>query len=96
MLWNERKFSSSKITELAPEQEKVHDTSDTGRKNDKYYLVEDYLPDFQNFNSKTMTCNRQEDASLQAFNHYTFHQSDDDFSFVDCQEHLIKRNKNAV
>eukprot|EP01083_Nonionella_stella_P080807 222178_1 len=48
-------------------------------------LVEDYLPNFVKFNSNTMCIDRFSNLCIQAFSHWTYHHSNGEYMFVDCQ-----------
>ena len=57
-------------------------------------LVEDYLPEFQKFNSNTMTCAGYGHLSIQAFSHWTYHHTKGKYLFCDCQGMFDKEKKS--
>ena len=87
LAWNKSEFCHRKIRVLLPVQNKLVGTENPkfGRKIGEYCLVEDNLPGFEKFNSNTMTIKGCEKMSTQAFSHWTYHHSNGQYLFVDCQ-----------
>eukprot|EP01083_Nonionella_stella_P045070 121162_1 len=84
--WNKHSFSDLHIDVLVPQQSQLVKASDShSRRVGEYCLVENYLPVFQKFNSNTMTCSGYEQLCIQAFSHWTYHHSNGEYMFVDCQ-----------
>lgn len=74
-MWNSFFFLKNNALVLVP---RVIKNTEKGRKEavpGEYVLVEDYLSKFEKFNSNTMTVKKWTSKSIQAFCHWTYHES---------------------
>ena len=98
MAWNECELANATISVIIPQQGQLEEGAQepTDRKSGEYVLVEDYLPEFQKFNSNTKTCAGFGHLSIQAFSHWTYHYTEGKYLFCDCQGMFDKEKKEYI
>ena len=79
--WNNLGISKYQYRMLIPKQVLLGNNECVG----EYCLVEEYLPNYQKWNSNTMTIPGQERYCVQAFSHWTYHFTNGKYLLCDCQ-----------